>query len=122
MGLLPARSPAGALGAAPGAAPGAPAKPTLSPAENLARASKGLQSDGAYAQGFHGDLVKHEDKKTLAEDWGTEYGAGSKTLQQICQANPANVWCSQHGHNFGYNNGVANFGPTPHQINQALNR
>jgi len=92
------RGPSSAPVAAPGAAPAAPATPTLSPSENLARATKGLQADGAPEQGLHGDLVKHEDKKTTTQDWRLEYGAGTQSLKQICDKNKSNVWCRQHAH------------------------
>jgi len=98
---VPSSASAAAPGVAPAAAQAAPAIPTLSPAENLARATKGLQADGAPEQGLHGDLVKHEDTKTTTQDWRSEYGTSAKSLKQICQENKKSVWCMQHKHQFG---------------------
>merc|ERR1719395_72963 len=85
---LRSSAPAGAPGGAPAGAPGAPGAPELSPAEHLARAEKGLESDGQYEHGYEGPLVQHDDKKTMTEDFGNEYGPnGPKSVAQICARN-----------------------------------
>merc|ERR1719486_1313485 len=90
-------APAGAPGGAPAGAPGAPGAPELSPAEHLARAEKGLESEGAPEHGFDGNMVQHDDKKTMTEDFGNEYGPnGPKSVAQVCAQNPNSYWCKQH--------------------------
>merc|ERR1719443_203932 len=92
---LRSSAPAGAPGGAPAGAPGAP---ELSPAEHLARAEKGIESDGQYEHGYEGPLVQHDDKKTMTEDFGNEYGPnGPKSVAQVCAQNPRSYWCRQHG-------------------------
>merc|ERR1719395_165137 len=77
---LRSSAPAGAPGGAPAGAPGAPGAPELSPAEHLARVEKGIESDGQYEHGYEGPLVQHDDKKTMTEDFGNEYGPSYSTM------------------------------------------
>merc|ERR550514_211085 len=92
---------------APAGAPGAPAAPTKSPKENLERAEKGLGKLGAYENGYSGKLVTHEDKATMVEDFGKEYGPdGPSSLAKICNANPSSMWCREHGRKFGASMGA----------------
>jgi len=51
-------------------------------------------------QGYSGDLVAHEDQKTMTDDWGLEFGprAGHRNLRSICQDHPDNEWCFLHGY------------------------
>jgi len=81
-----APSPAEAAAPSPGPAPG--------PGVDYTMAYRPLQE-----QGFHGDLVMHEDQETMTGDWGREFGpqsSGHKDLRKICADHPGNEWCLKH--------------------------
>lgn len=51
-------------------------------------------------QGFHGDLVDHEDGETQTDDWLEEFGpnSGHRSYRAICRDHPDSVWCRLHLH------------------------
>lgn len=73
----------------------APAAPVLKAPILGTKAGRPLQE-----QGFSGDLVTHEDRSTMTDDWGREFGphAGHRDIKTICQEHPDNEWCSLHGY------------------------
>jgi len=90
---------------APAAAPAAAAPIPAMPKYILgSKAGRPLQ-----AQGYAGDPVVHEDRKTMTEDWGLEFGphAGHRDIKTICQENPGNEWCSLHGYYDGSRHSAA---------------
>lgn len=82
-----------AKGSAP-AADGAPAPAIAGPILGTKK-GRALQS-----QGYSGELVAHEDRKTMTDDWGLEFGphAGHRDVKSICADHPGNEWCSLHGY------------------------
>jgi len=49
-------------------------------------------------QGYHGDLVKHEDQETQTKDWTKEFGSKAVgSAWKICQENPDSTWCKNGG-------------------------
>jgi len=89
----PAAAPGAALAASPSAAPaGAPEEQ---------RGSFSMdEASGAQEQGFSGDVVQHDDMKTMTKDWRGEYGpnSGLKDYRKICEAYPDNQWCHDRGY------------------------
>jgi len=79
---------------AAGAPAGAPVPAITGPILG-SKKSRALQS-----QGYSGDLVAHEDQKTMTEDWGMEFGprAGHRNIKAICDEHPDNEWCLLHGY------------------------
>lgn len=51
-------------------------------------------------QGYMGDNVQHKDMKTVASDWGQEFGpsSGQREFWEICADHPYNEWCRIHGY------------------------
>lgn len=71
-------------------APAGPSGPLLG-----TKAGRALQS-----QGYSGELVEHEDEKTMTSDWGREFGphSGHRDVKKICADHPGNEWCLMHGY------------------------
>lgn len=93
----PAPAPAGAPGPA---APGGPQPSGLS-----AKSFKGWfknmsEKTPLYEQGFEGKRVAHNDGKTVAGDWGQEFGpsSGARSAKEICSEFRNNEWCRLHGY------------------------
>lgn len=56
---------------------------------------------GAPEQGFAGEIVEHDNMKTMTRDWHGEYGPKAKGLQsyhEICALYPENRWCRLRGY------------------------
>jgi len=85
-----------------GGDPGAPAAaPSASPAAAPMGPILGGKARGALQeQGYSGELVAHEDQKTMTDDWGREFGphAGHRDIKEICAETPGNEWCDLHGY------------------------
>jgi len=90
----PAASPAAAPGASPAAAPSSPEE-KKEETNNMFSMQEDL---GAQEQGFSGDLVQHDDMKTMTKDWRGEYGPGQSSYKRICQQYPDNQWCRDRGY------------------------
>jgi len=90
-----AQAVASSAGSAPGPAPGQP--PGLG-----ADAAYAMDEDvGAPEQGFKGQIVEHDNMKTMTEDWHGEYGpnaSGEHSYIKICAEYPDNTWCRNHGY------------------------
>lgn len=98
-GLAPsgAPDPAGAPGAALAASPSA--APAGAPEEQRGSFSMD-EASGAQEQGFSGDIVQHDNMKTMTKDWRGEYGpnSGLNNYRKICEAYPDNQWCHDRGY------------------------
>jgi hypothetical protein len=46
--------------------------------------------------GYHGELVEHDDMKTVAADWHAEFG-DSHDIAGVCKEHPDNPWCHKKG-------------------------
>lgn len=50
-------------------------------------------------QGFHGELVAHDNMVTQTQDWHSEYGPHSgPSYEEICRKYPDNQWCKLRGY------------------------
>jgi hypothetical protein len=85
--VAPAPGPAAGPGGAPGPAPMGPFF-----------GGKSLRA--LPDQGVTGQLVRHRDFDTMAEDWQKEFGpkAGHRNFDEICADFPDNQWCRIHGY------------------------
>jgi len=95
----PAAGPAGSLGPAPG--------PAYPPDEAWYYKDGGISPDRFHmreenklpTQGYWGKLVEHDDMKTSADDWQSEFDAHSrKNLDRICAHYRNNEWCREKGY------------------------
>lgn len=103
MFFLNARSAGPAPGPAPGPMP-EPVDPTIWNAPAAAQILGTMDANGEMPeQGFDGPLgkmVEHNDKSTMTDDWGQEFGpeAGHRSEKEICKEFPDNEWCRLHGY------------------------
>lgn len=59
------------------------------------------ESEGHPEQGFSGELVAHDNMKTVTSDWHAEYGPhakGHQSYEAICAQYPDNTWCKLRGY------------------------
>jgi len=87
----------GPAAAAPGGAPAPAVAAAPGPAGDIlgSKVARPMQ-----AQGFSGELIYHEDQKTMTDDWGREFGphAGHRDIKTICMEHKDNEWCDLHGY------------------------
>lgn len=58
---------------------------------------RGLATDAAPEQGFHGRPVAHSNLKTALGDWRAEFGPeGPESACGACIKHPDNYWCKAH--------------------------
>jgi len=105
VGAAPATAPAAApAGGSPAPAPMAsPAGSPEAAEENEAYNSHSTMDEdiGAQEQGFSGELVEHDNMKTMTKDWRGEYGPGYDGMHsfvKICAMYPDNQWCRDRGY------------------------
>lgn len=94
-----APAPATALSSAPSPVASPAAAPVAAKEPNTAIFS--MSEDlGAQEQGFSGDVVQHDNGKTMTKDWRGEYGpdSGMTSYVKICQLYPDNQWCHDRGY------------------------
>jgi hypothetical protein len=100
LGGSPAAAKAGAAPApVPAAAPAA--APGQAEEEGESHSMFNMDEDqGAPDQGFSGDIVEHDNMKTMTKDWRGEYGLGSghHSYVKICAMYPDNQWCHDRGY------------------------
>lgn len=96
-GPAPAPATAPASAPSPVAAPAAAPVAAKEPNTDIFSMSEDL---GAQEQGFSGDVVQHDNGKTMTKDWRGEYGPGSgmSSYVKICQLYPDNQWCHDRGY------------------------
>merc|ERR1740133_344459 len=54
------------------------------------------EDTGAQEQGFDGEIVEHDNMKTMTKDFRAEYGPhaeGLHSYDKICELYPDNKWC-----------------------------
>lgn len=97
-----AQAPAAAVAASPSAEGPAPAPMPMSAPSPSKYSPFVMDEDlGAPEQGFLGDVVEHDNMKTMTRDWHGEYGPGADGLQsyyEICALYPENKWCRLRGY------------------------
>jgi len=77
----------------------------MAPSPAIAGAPYGMPTPGMNAdeplpeQGFHGELVAHDNMVTQTSDWHSEYGPHSgPSYEEICAKYPDNTWCRLRGY------------------------
>lgn len=84
------------VGSTPGPAPAM--APASAPSNNAWNMDEDM---GAAEQGFSGDIVEHDNGKTMTKDWRNEYGKhadGLHSYVEICALYPDNSWCRNNGY------------------------
>jgi len=94
-----APSPAVVSAAAPASAPEPPGG--VSSGGRPSGWSRMDEGEGHPEQGFQGELVAHDNMKTMTSDWHAEYGPhanGHQSYEAICAQYPDNTWCKLRGY------------------------